>query len=399
MAPGSAEVAVLGAGIVGCALAYHLTRSGVGPVVVYDPSTPAAGASGRAAGIVTEQLWNRWDVEAARESKREFADLAARRDPSAYATNGFARWTRDPRAVEALDAAAVKFREWGVDARPVAPSELANLVPEGDFADLRGALYGPSDGVVTPSTMTGIYASLAQEAGAEFWLGAPLSRVRVEEGGWSLSSAGRTVRAAALVVAAGAWSKRLLERLGHPLPLCPYRTQAAVLRPATPPRPGFPSVHDIDQDVYVRPEENGRILAGDGTEHTEADPETFRPGGDESFVAHVAECFESRFPGWASSELVRAWAGVCASTPDRRPLVGPVPGASGLFVAAGFNGFGVMRAAGVAHRLGKVLRAGPGSETELEALAPVLPSRFAPPFRPFRPRPGFTLEAGDDPRF
>jgi len=140
-------------------------------------------------------------------------------------------------------------------------------------------------------------------------------------------------------------------------------------------------------------------MAGDGTERVEADPETFPPGGDESFVAHLAESFATRFPGWADSSLVRAWAGVCTSTLDRRPLVGPVPGADGLFVVTGFNGFGVMRAAGVAHRLARLLASGDGTDSALEPLAPVLPGRFSSAPSTFLPRPGFTLEDGSEPRF
>src|SRR5208282_571477 len=87
------DTVVLGAGIAGCALAYHLAGRHVGAVVVYDPRTPAAGATGRAAGVVTEQLWNEWDVEVARASKNEYAQLAARWDPTAFTANGFARFT------------------------------------------------------------------------------------------------------------------------------------------------------------------------------------------------------------------------------------------------------------------------------------------------------------------
>jgi len=395
----SFEVAILGAGIAGCALAYHLVEQKVGPIVVYDPRTPSAGATGRAAGIVTEQLWNSWDVAVARESKVEYAALARRWDPSAYSTNGFARWTHDPAAETALAEAVERLHGWKVSVERLEPDELSRRVPWGRFDDVRGAIWSPDDGIVTPSAMTEIYAEVARQGGAEFWLGTPFKSLSWANGRWELTSAHRTVRAARVVVAAGAWTKQILRQVGHPVPLAPYRTQAAVLKPSVPSEQLFPSVHDIDLDVYVRPEANGRILAGDGTELVEVDPETFRPGGDESFVTHLAESFEQRFPGWADAELVRAWAGVCASTPDRRPLVGPIRGAEGLFVVAGFNGFGVMRAGGVARRLAGVLAVGAGSPSGLESLAPVLPERFGPDVPPFQPRPGFTLEGGSDPRF
>jgi sarcosine oxidase, subunit beta len=394
----SAEVLILGAGIAGCALAYHLSRAHVNPVVVYDPRTPGAGATGRAAGIVTEQLWNRWDVDVTRQSKEQYSRLSAKWDPSAYTVNGFVRWARGDEAMRVLDTAVRRLRSWGVKVSELDAAGLAERVPWGRFEDGPRAIWSPADAVVTPSTMGEIYAEGARQSGVEFVLATPMTSLAWTDGAWQLVTPGRTVRAARVVVAAGAWSKEILRVAKHPLPLAPYRTQAAVLRPSAGPVV-FPSVHDIDVDVYARPEANGRILAGDGTRLVEVDPETFQTGPDEEFVGHIAETFERRLPGWADAELVRAWAGVCSSTPDRRPLVGPVSGAEGLFVIAGFNGFGVMRAGGVAQRLSELLASGGTGNRELERLAPVLPERFVGVPVDFVPRPGFTLDNGDNPRF
>jgi len=394
-----ANVLILGAGISGCALAFHLARRAVGPVIVYDPQTPSAGATGRAAGIVTEQLWDPWDVLVVRESKEEYAQLAERYDPTAYAVNGFARWTRNPAAVPVLEETVERLRSWSVPASVLDTTTLAEKVPWGRYDGVLGAIWSPNDSVVTPSRMAELYAERARELGVDFILGSPANRFTREGDHWELTVGGQVTRAHRVVVAAGAWSKKVFASVGHPLPLAPYRTQAAVLRPSSPDARIFPSVHDIDLDVYVRPEENGRILAGDGTELVEVDPDKYSTGGDERFVAHLAESFGSRFPGWADAELVRAWAGVCVATPDRRPLIGPVPDASGLFALTGFNGFGVMRAGGAAARLAGVLAVGDGSGPELERIRTVLPGRFSGPPTAFPIRPGFTLEAGADPRF
>lgn len=396
--PQSAEVGILGAGIAGCALAYHLADLHVGPVVLFDPRTPGAGATGRAAGIVTRQLWNRWDVDVTGESMAQYAALSARWDPSAYAVNGFVRWAHSEEAGRVLADAVVRLRGWGVDVAELDRDALRARVPWGSFDDGLRAMWSPSDAVVTPSTMGEIYAEGARQAGTEVLLGTPMDRLAFDDGRWALTTAGRTTRVHSLVVAAGAWSKRILAGIGHPLPLAPYRTQAAVLRPSGGPAI-FPSVHDLDDDVYARPEANGRVLAGDGTELTEVDPDTFRTGADETFVGHLAATFDRRLPGWSDAELVRAWAGVCTSTPDRRPFVGPIPDSDGLVALTGFNGFGVMRAGGIARRLAELLAQGEESDTKLERLGPALPSRMELDGRPFAPRPGFTLDAGADPRF
>lgn len=398
MPPGPFAVTVLGAGIAGSALAFHLAKRDVGPVLLFDPSTPAAGATGRAAGIVTDQLWNPWDVAVAQEAQAEYAGLCARHDPSAYTQNGFVRWTASQAAADAMEAAADRLKGWGVSVDRVGPSELARALPWGRFDDVLLGLRGRTDAVVTPSTLTDLYVHEARALGVHCQFGEPMARLRWSPGSTQLKVRAATFTSQRLVVAAGAWSKRILADLGRPLPLLPYRTQAATLRPPTAPPLDFPSGHDIDSDVYFRPEGPGRILAGNGTEAVEADPERFQPQGDERFLVHLAESFESRLPGWASCGLVRAWAGVCTATPDRRPLVGAVPRAPDLFVLAGFNGFGVMRAGAVARRLADRIADGPDGAAE-EALSPVSPARFADPLAPFLPRPGFTLEPGENPRF
>ncbi len=315
MAVERADTIVLGAGIAGCALAYHLAGRKVGPVVLYDPRTPAAGATGRAAGVVTEQLWNEWDVAVARESKNEYAELAARWDPTAFTANGFARFTARRDAAKVLEEVVQRLHHWQVDVRSVGADELARAVPWARWDDLEGAILSPKDAVVTPSAITEIYAEGARSRGVDVDFGTPFGSLSADGPAWLLERGGRTVRAGRVVVAAGAWSKKILASLHHPLPLAPYRTQAAVLRP-TPGGPAlFPSVHDVDLDVYVRPEDQGRILAGDGTELVEVDPDRTSGGGDEKFLTHLAESFGTRFPGWADAELVRAWAGVCTSTP------------------------------------------------------------------------------------
>jgi len=392
------DLLVLGAGIAGCALAYHLRRRDAGTVHVYDPRTPAAGASGRAAGVVTEQLWDRWDVEVTRESHREYAELCQKWEPAAYLPNGFVRLTANAECASALEEATERLKEWGVDVDEATPDDLARWLPAGRYDDIALAVVSRHDACVRPSGLTTIYAEAARSMGAVFDFGAPMRSLVAEADGFALSTAVGTTRARTLLVAAGAWSKAILAGLDHPMPLAPYRTQAALLRPATP-AGIFPTVHDLDRDVYVRPEEEGRVLGGDGTEDVESDPERFAAAGDEAFLGHLAESLEARLPGWSDSEVVGAWAGVCTATPDRHPIVGAVPGAERLIAMTGFNGFGVMRAGGVARRLADLLADGYADDAAEASLGPAWAGRFSGPVPAFAPRPGFTLEGGPNPRW
>ncbi|MCI4348644.1 MAG: FAD-binding oxidoreductase [Thermoplasmata archaeon] len=389
------EILILGAGIAGCALAYHLAKRGILPKV-YDPRTPAAGASGRSAGVLTEQMWDRWDLELVRETRKEYAELSEGSEPSAYRRNGFLRLATDPLAVTLLDEAIARWRSWGVDVEEPAGAELSRLVPAATVVGVGRAAFSSEGAVVDPSSMVAIYAEAARRAGATFDFGRPMTGFSSSDAGWELRTGSGTLQARRAVVAAGAWSDAILRSLGAPLPLVPYRTQAVLLRPVGRPPSEFPTVHDLDLDVYVRPESEGRILAGNGTEEVEADPEGFLTSGDAGFLTRIAEAMGERFGGWRESEVLGSWAGVCTSTPDRHPIIGAVPGAPALYVIGGFNGFGIMRAAAAARRLADLICDGGSAESALE---PARPDRFPNPAARSPPRPGFTVEAGDDPRY
>lgn len=92
---------------------------------------------GRAAGVVTEQLWNEWDIAVTRETHAEYATLAARRDPSAFTANGFVRWTNRLDAARVLVDATGRLRGWGVDVRPIERAELEARVPRGRLRTLQ----------------------------------------------------------------------------------------------------------------------------------------------------------------------------------------------------------------------------------------------------------------------
>jgi len=392
------DVLILGAGIAGCALAEHLAPHRLS-VTVLDPGPRGGGATGRAAGIVTEQLWNPWDIEVTREAHLEAVRLLKDADSPSYWQNGFVRTTRDPKLAKSLTSAGERLRAAGVRVRDIASDDLAAIFPDSQFPDDTKGLFTPRDACVTPSALADAYARSAQREGATFVENVGAVQPVWKDDLWSVEVGRERWASTRLIVAAGAWSKRILQGIGTPLPLCPYRMQAALLLPGEGAPEEFPSIHDLDTDVYVRPEAGGRILAGDGTESTESDPETFVRGGDPEFIAHLAASLAGPFPTWGAAEVVSSWAGVCTATQDRRPLVGPIPGRPGLYVMTGFNGFGIMRAGGVARRLADALKAEASGRPDWSALGPVLPERFPVGETTFQPRPGFTFEEGDGPFF
>jgi sarcosine oxidase subunit beta len=379
------QIAIIGGGILGTALAYHLTKDhGVG-TALFERGTLAGGASGKAAGILSAQCWNSWDIEVIEETRKEYKRLGEPESETMYQEVGGITGASTPENVARLKKQYARVCDANVEGRMIGRSDLNTLYRCGSFEDVSEALYTPHDAVVQPTDLTLLYARLATENGAfvESEVGPP--RIRRDGERWMVEAGGKAVIADQIVIACGAWAKRVMEDLGHPIPLAPYLTRACLLKASA--EPLFPFFHDSELDVYMRPFPRTDVLLGDGTELKEVDPDHMNPSDDTTFLENISAFLSHRFPRWAEAPVESSWWGVCSSTPDRRPLIGPVPGEKRLIVAAGFNGFGVMRAGAVAHRLSDAMLSG-----NWEKLEPCDPARFPPDYPQFDPQPGFTLD-------
>jgi sarcosine oxidase subunit beta len=226
-----------------------------------------------------------------------------------------------------------RMQELGVDAMECTPGLLGELFPSVRVDDV--AVAGVTDGAGYTDTAryTEWLAATAERAGATIETHTPVElatsppRVRREN---STEHQVDTV-----VVVAGAHSKQLLADAGVTIAMKPYRVQALVGAASVQ----EPMWYDTTAECYGRPHPDG-LLAGDGTEEREADPDGYDRGADEGFASALADRVTHRMPTLSLS-VQEAWAGLCTATPDRNPLVGELR--EGLYVATGFQGQGFMR--------------------------------------------------------
>jgi sarcosine oxidase subunit beta len=380
-----ADVLVLGGGLTGCAIAFHLTALKAGKVVLLERDQPGTGATGSSAGILTYQGWNRWDVRLVRESAEEYRTISEKLGCADFRENGGLRVVRTEEGVRWLERIRQTLGSEGVETRALVASEVQGLFPQGDFEDVRMGIHTPADALFDPVEMEAAYAHLAERDGAELRCGRGAPRIARSDGFWEVRDGADTLRSKHLVLACGAWTKRLISHLGHPLPLAPFRTQACVLRPH-PLAATFPTFHDTDLNLYMRPAMMGRVLVGNGTGPNEVDPEFANPGADPNFVERITAQLGPIIPAWPVLRPEASWAGVCVASPDSYPLVGHIPNTEGLYVASGFNGFGTMRAAALARLLAEGIVDG-----RWEPLEPADPARFHDVAAPFAPRPEFSI--------
>ncbi|WP_435144350.1 NAD(P)/FAD-dependent oxidoreductase [Halobaculum sp. P14] len=335
------RVAVVGAGAVGVTAAYDLAARGADVTVFERGDRVAAASSGRAAGVLYDAYAEDVDAELGARSMERFRSFSGdggfRLRECPYVM--LARDGDDARA-EAIDAAAARMRQHGRDVDTVSGAELGRRFPALRTDDVAAAAVASNAGWTDPASYVELVARKAVDAGAELRLNAAVS-VSTSPPAVTVSGTGSGGDAAAtrpfdaVVVAAGAHTAALLGEAGVALPLKPYRVQALVGAD------GYdgPMCYDATAGVYFRPHPDG-LLGGDGTVPEEADPDDWDRDGDDWFVADTREVLRHRADYDAAPE--RAWAGLCTATPDGDPLVGAV--ADGVYVAAGWQGHGFMRA-------------------------------------------------------
>lgn len=354
------QVDVVGGGALGAGAALALAGRGH-QVRLHERSHLGSGNSAKAAGILSSFAWNDADYALIAETRGMVGETIALA-MAAGERHARGAWRSAPSlAVGAgpglalLDQLQDRVERHTEECERLDARQAARQFPHLVFEPGEEAIVAQEDGVLEAGDLfAALRARLAQEEVAV------VERSPVADLG--------ALRADAVVVAGGAWTKPLLERNGVRLPMQCYRTQLASL--ALPGAEGSPIVHDLVQHFYARPESDTSILVGNGTQLRPFDPEDYDEAADPEFIESVAARVVRRFAEGGDAQVRRGWAGLCVATPDRRPLCGPVPDRPGLFVLTGDNGFGLMRSLALGDRLADAV--GGRIATDLD------PGRFGP---------------------
>jgi sarcosine oxidase, subunit beta len=366
------EVIVIGAGVVGCSLAFHLARSGARVTVFDKEREVCAGMSARSGALLRMHYTFAPEAELAWKSLRYFAhwDEIVGRDAErrgcGFVRTGFTIVVGPPNA-EKLRANVAMLREVGVDTSVIEPAELRSLEPAINVDDVALAAYEPQSGYANPVAATRSMAEAAAGHGAGFQLGVPIASIDAAGGRVRgvIDAAGKQHAADAVCVVAGPWTDRLLKPLGASIGIRAERAQIAFFkRPATLKHCGC---IDTISGSYFRPQgaEETLIGLGDVKAEYEPDPDSFREDNDADFVTEVAERLAHRVPAMAGAGYSRGHAGIYDVSPDSRAVMGPVPEIGGLFVAAGFSGTGFKTAPAVGAAMAELILTGRAATVDL----------------------------------
>ena len=351
-----ARVVIIGGGVAGCSIAYHLARMGWRDVVVLDKGELTSGSTFHSAGLVGQlrasvalTRINMWSVELYDRLREETG-----RDPGWRRVGGLRLASSRERLLE-LRRQAGWARTFGFPLTVITAREAVDLFPLMSPQGLEGAAYLPTDGHIDPGGLTYALADGARREGVRFRTGVKVQAVGVKAGRVSeVVTDHGTFTCEVVVDAAGIWAPDIGRMVGVTIPIVPMAHQYLTTRPIEGVRKDFPTMRDPDRLVYFREEVGGLLMGG-----YEREPAAWGLDGIPPDFTHrlltpdwgrfepLMEQAVSRVPAIAKAEVIRLINGPEAFTPDGEFILGEAPDVKGFFVAAGFCAHGIAGAGGV----------------------------------------------------
>jgi sarcosine oxidase subunit beta len=348
--PATAEVVIIGGGVMGTSAAFHLAEAGVSDIVVVERGELACGSSGKPIGGVRAQFSDPLNIELGSRSLRAYEDFPRR--PGAdirLDTVGYLFLLTTERQAADFESAVRTQNALGVPTRMITPDEARRLCPYVSTDGLVAAAHSPTDGHARPVLVVRGYADAAARAGVTFathttvtgldTTGDRVTAVHTDRG---------RIDCATVICTAGAWSARIGDMAGLHLPVRPVRRQLAFTEPLVPPAPRIPFTIDFTSSAYFHNSDDGLLFGLADPREPDGFDTTWTPEWLELF----REALRQRAPELAEMRTAGGWAGLYEITPDHNALIGRSGELVNFLYATGFSGHGFLQGPAV----GEILR-------------------------------------------
>jgi len=337
--PGTASVVVIGGGVVGCSIAYHLARRGQRDVVVLERESVGSGTTSKAAGGIRSQFPTETEIRFSLEAIGVFERFQEEFGVDiGYRKIGYLFLISDPDDLAGYRERMALQRRLGVDVREITPAEAKAIVPALRVDDLIGAVWGPTDGMAGPAEVTNAFARRARELGARIVEGVDVTGIDVEHGRVrGVRTSQGAITAPIVINAAGPVAARVGRLAGVDVAVHPRRRHIFFTEPF-PEIPGpVPLTTDRASGFYFRKEMEQLLLSPGDVEDIGED---FTVPMDRARIDETVEKALHRIPIIEKARISGGWAGLRPLTPDDHAIIGWAPGVEGFFLSVGFGGHG-----------------------------------------------------------
>ena len=365
-----ADVVIVGGGIVGSSIAYHLTDQGCSNVLVLEREAhQGLGSTGKSMGGVRAQFATKVNIQMSLYSipfLARFEELTGH--PSGYRPQGYLFVASSKKHLEYLRANQARQVELGFEqAELLKPEDVLRIVPQLRADDVVGGSFCSTDGFVDPYSVMNGFAARAVERGARIEKGVEVTAILWDDSGVvGVETRRGRVQTRTVVNAAGPWAAQVARTAGVQLPVEPLRRMLVPTEPFPQIAHEAPMTIDMATGFHFRPEGLGLLLAWNDPEEKPGFKTTF----DSAFVEKILMRAVKRVPCFEDLQVnpARGWAGLYEMTPDHHAILGPVPQVPGLFLANGFSGHGVMHSPATGKILADLILNGTSSLVDTRAL-------------------------------
>jgi sarcosine oxidase subunit beta len=372
--PKTADFIILGAGVMGASIAFHLARRKAGSIVVIDKDHVASGGSSRSSALIRMHYSFPPEVQLALVSVKMFQhwrEIVG--EEGVFHKTGFVRIVH-PNETERLRQNVEMQRSLGTKVDLIDRRQLRNLEPDWALDDVELAAYEPDSGYGDGNIVANDFLSRAREMGATY-LPKTCAELLVQGGRVrGVKTDVGEIHAPVVLAATGPWTRPLFQPVGFDPPIETEYHQVAILKNAPGMKAGGCACIDSVTATYFRSDGGGKFLVGDFYGKRPVDPDNFPQRASETDLEEIIERASRRAPKLENAEVIRGVTGVYDMTPDSRPLLGEIPGVKGLHICAGFSGMGFKISPAIGLVMSELIFDGAATTVDISAFRP---QRFA----------------------
>ena len=367
--PSAAPAVVIGGGVMGTSILFHLAEASV-PALLVERDTLAAGSTSKAAGGVRAQFSDDLNIAIAQRSLQAFADFGRRPGWEIDLHRvGYLFLLTSAEDVESFERSIELQHGHGVPSRMISAAEAQRLSPLIEVGDVLAAAFSPEDGHCTPEAVVQGYAAGARALGARVEVACEVRGIELDGAGIAADETSRgRIETGAVICAAGAWSANVARMAGVELPVTPLRRQVLFTGPMTGLPAEMPMTIDFATGFYFHREGPGLLMGMADPDETPG----FRSEATDGWIPALMEVVGRRAPAIADAGISGGWAGLYEITPDDNGMIGEAARPSRFLYATGFSGHGFLQGPAV----GEIVRDLYLGRSPFVDIAPLSADRF-----------------------
>lgn len=368
----NADVVIIGGGIIGFSVAFHLARQKFGQIVLVEKEAMIGeGSTAKAAGGIRAQFAQQVNVEMSMMSERFFKNFKEETGSDAlFEQVGYLFLLDNDNDVATFTESAEMQKELGLPVQLLEPDEISKVAPHVRIDDIKMGTLCLEDGIADPWEFLSGYEKAARKMGVEIVLQAEVEAIDVAAGQITgvVTKQGQ-IKSPLVINCTGAYAKKIAAMVGAKLDVEPYKRQIVNTAELDFVKLDFPMIVDVTTGLYGHKESQGLLLGwADKTRGPSYDISV-----EPEYTDAILEKALNRIPQLETAEIANQWAGLYESTPDHLAVIGWEKGVKGLFHCCGFSGHGIMQSP-AAGKLTAEMLSGKEPSIDISALSP---ERFA----------------------